>query len=94
MKKISIPRHPCRPFQSAAEERRLKKEEEALRRKEERDAERLEQEIEELEFVISEIEEQISCEEVMKDPVALEKLAKELEEAKASLNEKYEKWLQ
>lgn len=82
------------PFLSAADERRIKKEEEANRRKEARDAERLEQEIEELEFVISEIEEQISSEEVMKDPKALEKLAKELSDAREALNGKYEKWLQ
>ena len=56
--------------------------------------ERLEQEIEELEFLISEIEDQIASEEVMKDPKALEKLAKDLQDAKEALNGKYEKWLQ
>jgi len=85
---------PLPEFLSPAEERRIKKEEEAARRKEARDAEKLEQEIEELEFVISEIEEQISSEEVMQDPKALEKLAKELSDARESLNGKYEKWLQ
>jgi ATP-binding cassette, subfamily F, member 3 len=85
---------PLPTFISPAEERRIKKEEEANRRKEARDAERLEQEIEELEFVISEIEEQISSEEVMRDPRALEKLATDLSEARDTLNGKYEKWLQ
>ena len=56
--------------------------------------ERLEQEIEELEFLISEIEDQIASEEVTKDPKALEKLAKDLQDAKEALNGKYEKWLQ
>jgi ATP-binding cassette, subfamily F, member 3 len=85
---------PLPAFLSPAEERRIKKEEEAARRKEARDAERLEQEIEELEFVISEIEDQISKEEVMSDPKALEKLAEELSNAREALNGKYEKWLQ
>ena len=85
---------PLPPFLSPAEERRIKKEEEAARRKEAREAERLEQEIEELEFLISEIEDQIASEEVMKDPKALEKLAKDLQDAKEALNGKYEKWLQ
>ncbi len=85
---------PLPPFLSPAEERRIKKEEEAARRKEAREAERLEQEIEELEFLISEIEDQIASEEVMKNPKALEKLARDLQEAKDALNGKYEKWLQ
>jgi len=85
---------PLPPFQSAAEERRLKKEEEMVRRKEAREAERLEQEISELEFVISEIEDQITSEAVMRDPQALEKLAGDLQDARDALNGKYEKWLQ
>jgi ATP-binding cassette subfamily F protein 3 len=79
---------------SAAEERRRRKEEEAARRREAREAETLEREIEELEARIEEITERIGSEEAMKDPAVLRALAEELQNTKAALEGKYEKWLQ
>ena len=78
--------------QENIEKRKREKAKEAERRKTKKEKERLEKEIEAMEAHIAELEELLCSEEVFSDLEKSRTTARELEDVKMELDEKYSRW--